>query len=138
MTQKWNGVWKRSTPWCRLSFIAHARASQCNSRYSYCLVKEGGCGISAAQFLDHCIVHCCLRREDVNEKHLQILHQKDEGTIRSQDQACLGLLHVKALQVDVCQGDMKGAEDRNCMIGHSMSADASPLTEEFPRCAALQ
>ncbi len=47
--------------------------------------------------------------------HLQVLHQKDKGSIRSQYKACLGLLHVKALQVDVCQGNMEGAEDRNCM-----------------------
>ena len=48
--------------------------------------------------------------------YLQILNKQDEGSIRAQRKACLGLLHIKALQVDVCQGDMEGAKHWDCRI----------------------
>lgn len=47
--------------------------------------------------------------------HLQILHQENERSIRPKHKARPCLFHIKALQIDVCQGDMESAKYWDCM-----------------------
>ena len=40
---------------------------------------------------------------------------QSECPVRPKGKPCPGFLHIKALQVDVCQSDVEGAQHRHCM-----------------------